>query len=100
MDKKDIKEIEDVFARHIGILSEDFQHKLDIVAEGHQMLSEKLDRFESQLNQRIDGVEQRIVEVDVKLSKKMDAVAADLTAHRTDTEMHRTGYQIREDTDS
>jgi uncharacterized protein (UPF0335 family) len=75
-------------------LSEDFQHKLDIVAEGRQMLSEKLDRVEGQLEQRIDRVEKRINEVDAKLSKKIDAVAADLAAHRADTEIHRTGYQV------
>lgn len=28
------------FKHHVGILTEDFQHKLQIVAEGHQMLSE------------------------------------------------------------
>jgi vacuolar-type H+-ATPase subunit I/STV1 len=100
MDEKDLEKIEGVFKRHIGILSEDFQPKLDIVAEGHQMLSEKLDSVESQLSHRIDGVEQRIDELDVKLSNKIDAVAADLAAHRADTEIHKTRYQISEDTDS
>jgi len=93
MDEKDI------FVRHIGILSEDFQHNLGIVAEGQQMLSKKLDRVEGRLEQRIDRVEQRIHEVDAKLSKKIGAVAADLTAHRADTESHRTGYQVSESKD-
>ena len=113
MDKEDIKEIEEIFVRHIGILSEDFQHKLDIVAEGHQMLSEKLDAVEGRLEKRIDGVESRLDRVesrldrvekkidstDAKLSKKIDDLSADLTAHRTDTEMHRAGYQVRENPD-
>ena len=120
MDKEDIKEIEEIFVRHIGILSEGFQHKLDIVAEGHQMLSEKLDAVESRLDKRIDRVESRldrveskldhvenrldrvekkIDSVDAKLSKKIDDLSADLTAHRTDTEMHRAGYQVRENPD-
>ena len=28
---------------HIGIMSADFQHKLDIVVEGQQMVAEKLE---------------------------------------------------------
>jgi hypothetical protein len=35
-----------------------------------------------------------------KVETKLDAVAADLAAHRADTERHRVGFQIREDTDS
>jgi uncharacterized protein (UPF0335 family) len=92
MDERDLEKIEEIFKRHIGILSEDFQHKLDIVDEGHQMLSEKLDRMDL----RLERVEERLDKVETKL----DGVAADLTAHRADTEIHRTGYQIREDTDS
>ena len=60
MDDKDIKKIEEIFARHI---------------------------------------EQTIREIDAKLSKKIDAVAADLAAHRADTERHRTGYQVSESRD-
>ena len=35
------EEIKNDFRLQAGILSEDFQHKLQLVAEGHQMLSEK-----------------------------------------------------------
>ena len=31
--------------------------------------------------------------------KKIDAVAADLAAHRADTEGHRVGYQVSESSD-
>ena len=34
------EEIKEDFRLQVGILSEDFQHKLQLVAEGHQMLSE------------------------------------------------------------
>ncbi len=34
-------EIKNDFRLQAGILSEDFQHKLQLVGEGHQMLSEK-----------------------------------------------------------
>ena len=89
--KKKLKKIEEVFKHHIGILSEDFQHKQDIVAEGHQMLSEKIDRMDS----RLERVEERLERVEAKVN----AVSVDLSAHRADTESHRTGYRISESRD-
>ena len=72
------KEIKEDFRLQIGILSEDFQHKLQLVAEGHQMLSEKMGRMRDELG------------------NKIDTVAADLTAHRSDTEGHKRGYMVSE----
>ena len=60
MDKKDLKQINDMFAKHIGILVEDFQHKPDIVVEGHQVLNEKIDRVQQDgtgLTTRVDRIE-------------------------------------------
>jgi len=93
MSGDDLQKMEDMLKRHLGVLSEDFQHKLGIVAEGQQMLVERLDRFEDHVEKRMDSLEHAIIGVDVKLSKKIDAVAADLTAHRADTESHR-GYRV------
>jgi len=82
MDADDINEIEEIFQRNIdvmsetfdrktgdmserfeqtvkhqmGELSEDFQYNLDIVVEGHQMLSEKMDRVEANLSRQIGSV--------------------------------------------
>ncbi|WP_298269722.1 hypothetical protein [Geobacter sp.] len=70
----------EAFDRRIGIVEENFQHKLDLVVEGQQMLAERMDRMEGKLDQ----VEKRLDRVEVKV----DAVAADLTAHRADTEAH------------
>ena len=81
--KDDIKQ---EFRHQLGVQSETFQHKLDMVVEGHQMLSEKLDRVEVKLDKRIDCLE-----------KKIDAIAADLTAHREDTEIHHPIYKVNED---
>jgi hypothetical protein len=53
MDAADFKKIEEMFKHHVGIMSEDFQHKLDIVVEGQLMLSDKIDRLET----RVDEVE-------------------------------------------
>jgi len=86
MDEKDIKKIEEVFQHHMGILSENFQHKLDIVVEGHQLLSEKIDHVKTELSQEIECVE-----------RKLDAIAADLKAHREDTEVHKKVYKVKEE---
>ena len=69
-------EIKNDFRLQAGILSADFQHKLQLVAEGHQMLAEKMDR----MNEDLGG--------------KIDAVATDLAAHRADTEGHKRGYMV------
>ena len=86
MDSDDFKKIEEMFKHHVGIMSEDFQHKLDIVVEGHQMLADKIDRVETSLTARLDRVE-----------TKVDAVAADLSAHRADTEAHHGVYRVKEE---
>jgi peptidoglycan hydrolase CwlO-like protein len=74
-------EIKKDFRLQVGILSEDFQHKLQLVAEGHQMLSEKMDRMQGEIGEIKDTV---------------TAVAADLAAHRADTEGHKRGYMVKE----
>ena len=78
-------EIKEEFRHQLGIQSENFQHKLDLVVEGHQMLSEKIDRVEERLDKRMDCLEH-----------KLDAVAADLSAHRRDTEAHPPLYKVKE----
>ena len=96
--KEEIKEeIKEEFQHQLGIQSENFQHKLDVIAEGHQMLSDKIDRVEVRLDQRMDGLERKICEVDANLSKKLDAVAADLKEHRADTEAHKKIYKVKEE---
>jgi hypothetical protein len=110
MDADEIKKIEEIFKHHIGvmsedfqrkiehqtgIISEDFQHKLDIVVEGHQMLSDKIDRVETNLGGRLDRVESRLDRVE----NKVDAIAADLSAHRKDTEAHGPVYRVKESGD-
>lgn len=103
MNGDDMKNMEDMLRRHLGVLSEDFQHKLSVVAEGQQMLVERIDRMEQGMNTRMDGLDRNIIKVDVKISaveerlnKKIDAVAADLAAHRADTESHGKTYRVSE----
>jgi seryl-tRNA synthetase len=108
--KEDVKA---EFRHQIGIQSEHLQHKLDIVVEGHQMLSEKIDRVEERQDKRMDCLEHKLDNVAAELGEvkvkgnytaakldtvalKLDTVAADLTAHRKDTEAHPTIYKVKE----
>ena len=45
MNERDLERIEKVFKRHIGILSKDVGHKLDVLIKGIQLLAEKKDRM-------------------------------------------------------
>lgn len=93
MDEQDFSRIEkllekqtDQFQRYIGVIEENFQHKLNLVVEGQQMLSERMDRMGVELKAEIGKVDQRVT-----------AVAADLSAHRKDTEAHGSVYRVKED---
>ena len=103
MDEQDFRKIDEMIARHIGIFAESINHKIDIVAEGPQMLSEKIDRMKNDMERRFECVEHKLDTtaakldaVDVRLSKKIDDIAADLKAHRADTEAHRELYRVKE----
>jgi uncharacterized protein YydD (DUF2326 family) len=78
MDEKDLKQIEAMMTRVVGVFAEDVQHKLDLLAEGHQMLVEK----------KLDRVESKIDQVETTLVRKIDAVSGELGSHRRDTEAH------------
>jgi hypothetical protein len=58
-----------------------FQHKLDIVIEGHQMLAEKIDRMGVRL-ERVENRRRRCCTV--------------LAAYRADTEAHGPVYPVKE----
>ena len=99
-------EIKEEFRHQLGIQAEHFQHKLDLVVEGHEMLSEKIDRVKTELTQKIDCITHKLDAVAAKgdetaskldkVALKLDAVAADLQAHRADTEVHKNIYKVKE----
>lgn len=72
------KEIIDEFSHQIKLQTEDFQQGLSVVAEGHQMLSDKLDRVEA-------GID-----------NQLESISAKLSAHRADTEAHGGIYLVKE----
>jgi hypothetical protein len=77
-------------------LSEDFQHKLDIVAEGHEMLVERLENTRVDLKEEIQKVGQLLTMAEAKLSQKIEGISTDLAMHRGDTKIHRAHYEIGE----
>jgi hypothetical protein len=120
MNKNDFEKIDSIIASHVGSFADSIQHKLDMVVEGHQMLSEKIDRVEERLDKRMDCLEHKLIAVAAetscnttairdlatetssntdairKMDVKLDVVAADITAHRRDTEAHPTIYKVKE----
>ena len=91
---------EDVKAelRHqIGIQSEHFQHKLDIVVEGHEVLRKEIRDTREELCEKIKLVDFKLETMNETMNEKIDAVAADLSAHRADTEVHKKVYKVKED---
>jgi hypothetical protein len=98
------EEVKTEFRHQIGIQSENFQHKLDIVVEGHDVLRKEIRETKEELREeiglvgfKVEALNQKIDTVKECLSKKLDAVAADLTAHRADTEVHKKVYKVKED---
>lgn len=79
----------ELLARWIGTLEESLGDKLELLAEGQQLLSEKLGVARTELKTDIGKVDHRLTVVEPKISqridgleKKIDGVAVDLAAHR------------------
>ena len=85
------------FRHQIGIQSEHVQHKLDIVVEGHEVLRKEIRDTREELCEKIKLVDFKLETMNETLNEKIDAVAADLSAHRADTEVHKKVYKVKED---
>jgi hypothetical protein len=88
---------------HLEILLEDMNKKFDLVLEGHAVLGEKIDDNAKEVTEKVEmtnlqikAVSQKIDSVEVKLSQKIDTMAADLAEHRADTGKHRIEYKVSE----
>jgi len=99
---------------NLEMVLENILGKFELVLEGHDALRkeirdtrvelcERIDLVDFKfgvLNQKIDDVDARlskkIDDVDARLGQKIDAVAADLRAHREDTEAHPRLYRVQE----
>jgi hypothetical protein len=87
------EEVKTEFRHQIGIQSENFQHKLDIDVEGHEVLRKEIRDTRGELCEKIKLVDFKL-EI---MNEKIDAVAADLKAHRADTEVHTKVCKVKED---
>jgi len=70
---------------HLEILLEDIRGKFELVLEGHETLRKEIRDTRNDLSEKIE-LNSSLINV---LNKKIDGVAADLTAHRADTENKR-----------
>ena len=77
---------------HLEILLEDIRGKFDLVLEGHGALHKEIRDTREELCEKINLVDFKVE----TLNSKIDAVAADLTAHRRDTEAHSSVYKVKE----
>ena len=64
---------------HLEILLEDIKGKFELVLEGHETLRKEIRDTREDLNEKIE-LNSSLIKV---LNKKIDGVAADLTAHHT-----------------
>jgi hypothetical protein len=88
---------------NLEMVLENILGKFELVLEGHDALRKEIRDTRVELRERIDLVDfkvgvlnQKIDDVDARLGQKIDAVAADLKAHREDTEAHPRLYRVQE----
>ncbi len=71
-------------------LFEDVKEKFDLVIEDHQSLRSEIGDMRQEMSDRF-----KLADVKINaLGQKIDSVAADLAAHRADTESHPKGYNV------
>jgi exonuclease VII large subunit len=96
--------------RRSEILLEDMHGKMQVIAEGHQMMVERMDRLETNLETKMEegfkdqdqkrnlatqALTKRIDEVDQRLSQKIDAVADEVRELRTDIHPRLDDHETR-----
>ena len=96
VDKRLSKKIDDVdkrLSKKIDDVDKRLSKKIDDV---DKRLSKKIDDVDKRLSKKIDEVGGSLREEINRVEQKVDAVAADLAAHRADTESHGKGYIVSE----
>jgi len=79
------------FQNHVTAISENFDLKIGLIAEGHQTLRHEMHDIKDELKEDIGLCHFKIDTV----NDKIDALATNLKAHRLDTEAHQI-YQVKE----
>ena len=70
---------------HLEVILENIDKKFDIVIEGYSTLDRKIDDLSKKTDERFDLID-----------FKIETIAADLKAHRQDTEAHHDIYRVKE----
>ena len=78
--KHQVNRLQEDFKRHVGVLVDETNRKFDIVSEGHQGLSDKIDTVSS----KVDGVSDRFD----GLSDKLDVEIASIRKELEEIRMH------------
>lgn len=78
---------------HFEVLLESMNSKFDLVLEGYDALRNEIRAVDRKVDERFDLLDFKIE----TLNKKVDAVAAELSAHRVDTEAHHGVYRVKEE---
>lgn len=80
---------------HLEILLESIESKFQITLEAFQSLNNKIDGVEERLTDKIEivdckvmGLSKRLDSVEERLSRESAEVRNDLAAHRNNTELH------------
>jgi hypothetical protein len=88
---------------HLEILLEEIRGKFDLVLEGHEVLRSEMREVREESNSRhehtaflIKTLNDKIDNVETRLSAKLETVGTDLAAHRADTEAHHGVYRVKE----
>jgi len=79
----------DALNKKIDTVHDSLNEKIEKNSTAIVALNNKIDNVHDSLNDKIESVEKR-------LTKKIDAVATDLAAHRADTESHSKTYRVSE----
>jgi hypothetical protein len=77
---------------NLEILLEDMNSKFELMIEGYQSLNVKIYYLSQKTEERFDLIDFKFG----VLNQKIDGVAADLKAHRSDTEAHQGVYLVKE----
>ena len=72
--RAEMAETKEELKRHMGVLYENMQHKLDVAIEGFQSLTERDERLKKEIDET---------------DKKIGQVSLNLSAHKTDKNLHR-----------
>ena len=88
---------------HLEIILEQIDSKFSIVVEGYGILRREMHDIKDELKQdialldfKVETVKNHLSGRIDKLETKVDGIAADLKAHRVDTEAHGSIYRIKE----